>query len=681
MTGRAATTRLNVVAALCVLPLVAVVLRVAWLQGVKGDELRARADSQHEFRVRIPPHRGAVTDRNGEPLAYTMTNYSIVADPSQVTDPARTARTLASALDTSPARIERLLRSKRREVYLERKVTPMLDRRVDIESLPGISERIELKRVYPQGEFAAHVVGFVDAAGEGMAGIEAEYDGALRGQPGWATELRDGRGNSYQALGRRHKPAVPGHDVVLTIDSALQDVAASELRRQVEKLHAKGGVFVAVDPATGEILAMVSWPSFNPERVRNANRRTLRNRVITDPYEPGSTYKLVAASTALTDHLLEPGTPIDCEEGRYNFGGYVITDHHPYGIETFLHAFAVSSNIAFAKIGKLCGTRLYDMARALGFGATSGVSLPGESAGVLRSPEHWSKRSAATQAIGYEVMVTPMQLVMAYAAVANDGVLMRPQLVKAITDGNGRVVYQGRPEAVRRVLEPATARTLRRFMREVMIDGTGSGVDLDWVQVGGKTGTSEKLVDGHYTPSKHYASFVGMAPIDDPKIVCLVMIDEPRGSTFGASAAAPVFREVLDASGRLPGALLAPDYATVRVAPETSTRNFLLPDSLEAGRHDPDPPVTPSPDSGTPDVRGLSLRRALLVLRAYGMDAKVTGSGRVQKQSPPPGSALYGRVDLYCGESGTGGMVTAPDQAVNLKEDSDRRNRGPSGLR
>jgi len=681
MTGRAAATRLNIVAALCVLPLLAVLLRVAWLQGVKGDDLRARADSQHEFRVRIPPHRGAITDRNGEPLAYTMTNYSIVADPTQVTDPARTARTLAPALNTSPARIERLLRSKRREVYLERKVTPMLDRRVDIGSLPGISERIELKRVYPQGEFAAHVVGFVDAAGEGMAGIEAEVDGALRGQPGWATELRDGRGNSYQALGRRHKPAVPGHDVALTIDSALQDVAASELRRQVEKLDAKGGVFVAVDPATGEILAMASWPSFDPERVRGADRDALRNRVITDPYEPGSTFKLVAASTALTDHLLEPGTPIDCEEGRYNFGGYVITDHHPYGIETFLQAFAVSSNIAFAKIGNLCGTRLYDMERAFGFGAPTGISLPGEASGVLRSPDRWSKRSAATQAIGYEVMVTPLQLAMAYAAVANDGVLMRPQLIKAITDENGQVVYRDRPEAVRKVVDPATARTMRKFMREVMIDGTGSDVNLDWVQVGGKTGTSEKLVNGHYTPTKHYASFVGMAPIADPRIVCLVMIDEPRGSTFGASAAAPVFRDVLDASGRLPGALLAPDYATVRVAPETTPRNFLLPDSLEAYGRDPEPLLASSPEGGIPNVRGLSLRRALLVLQAYGVDARVTGSGKVQRQEPAAGSDPGGTVDLFCGESGTGVVVDAPDQAVNLREDSDRRNRGPAGLR
>ncbi len=681
MIRRASTTRINLVAALGILPLVVVLFRVGWLQGVRGADLRARADSQHEFRVRIPPHRGAINDRNGDPLAYTMTNYSIVADPSRVTDPAKTARTLASALKTSPARIEKLLRTKRREVYLERRVTPMLDRKVDIESLPGISERIELKRVYPQGEFTAHVVGFVDAEGEGMAGIEAEYDGALRGQPGWATELRDGRGNSYQALGRRHKPARPGHDVALTIDSALQDVAASELRRQVEKLDAKGGVFVAVDPKTGEILAMVSWPSYDPEQVRRADRNNLRNRVIVDPYEPGSTFKVVAACTALKDHLLEPGTPIDCEEGRYNFGGYVITDHHPYGIETFRHAFAVSSNIAFAKVGNLCGSRLYDMARAFGFGSATGISLPGESSGILHDPSRWSKRSAATQAIGYEVMVTPLQLVMAYAAVANDGVLMRPQMIKAITDGDGRVVYHSRPEPVRRILDPADARTMRGFMREVMVDGTGSGVDLDWIKVGGKTGTSEKLVDGRYTGSKHYASFVGMAPIDDPRIVCLVMIDEPRGSTFGASAAAPVFREVLDASGRLPGALLAPDYATVRVGREAGRRNLLLPDTLEAWDDGLQVALTPSPDEGTPDVRGLSLRRALLLLRAYGVDAKVSGSGRVQRQVPPPGSSLDGVVELSCGESGAGVTVAAPDQAVNLSERADRRSRSRTGLR
>ncbi len=609
-----------------------------------------------------------------------MYNYSIVADPTLVQDPARTARTLGPALDVPPARIEKLLRLKRREVYLEKKITPLLDRRVDISSLPGIMERLELKRVYPQGELAAPVVGFIDDAGVGKAGIESEFESILRGTPGWATELRDGRGRSYQALGRRTKPAVSGHDVVLTLDATLQDVAASELRRQVEELDARAGVFVAVDPRTGEILAMVSYPFYDPQRVKGASENALRNRAVMSPYEPGSTFKLVAAATALSDHLLEAGTPVNCENGSYNFGRFRITDHHPYGIEPFRRCFAVSSNIAFAKVGELCDKRLYDFARAFGFGAPTGVGLPGEDAGVLHRPEDWSGRSAATVAIGYEVMVTPLQLAMAYAAVANDGVLMRPLLVRAISDPEGKVVYQGRPEEVRRVVTPEVARTLRGFMREVMTDGTGKDIDIPWVEVGGKTGTSEKLVDGRYTSGKHYASFVGMAPIDDPKIVCLVMIDEPHRSTFGSSAAAPVFREVLEAWGRLPGAVLSPDYARVEVSDRGGeSLADLAATPVIAGGHDR-APLPPSPEQGMPELGKMSLRQALLVLRAYGVDAEVSGSGVVTAQYPPAGAPLPEKARITCGRAGTGTLVAAPDRPAVLQPAASHGGRKPAEL-
>jgi cell division protein FtsI (penicillin-binding protein 3) len=681
MIRRSAFPRLNLVILASSVPLLLVWGRVAWLQIVDGSEMNRRAESQHVRRVWQPPVRGTVSDRNGEPLAYTMNNYSLVAEPGKVKNPRQTATTLAKALHTSPRRLERLLRSKRQQVFLERRVTPMLERRVDISSLPGIAERLELKRVYPLGESAAHVVGYLDHSAQGSGGIESELDELLRGVPGWATELRDAKGNTYLALGKRSKPARRGHDVALTLDAKLQDVAASELRKAAEQLDARGGALVAVDPSTGEVLALVSWPAFDPERIGETSLDALRNRAVVDPYEPGSTFKLVAATCALQEGLLAPATPIHCEEGRYDFGGYVITDHHPHGTLTFKDAFAKSSNIAFGKVGVRCGESLYRVARAFGFGSPTGINLAGESGGVLHAPRDWSKRSAATLAIGYEVMATPIQLAMAYAAVANEGVRMRPKLIRSVTDADGKVVYRCRPEPMGRVMKPELARTLLSFMRGVMVSGTGMEANLDWITVGGKTGTSEKFTAGSgYSNSRHYASFVGIAPLDDPKVVCLVVLDEPKVMTYGGSAAAPVFSNLLDAFGRLPGAWLSPDYAQVQVedVKEPASKPLVPPALADSGERTPG---TLSPPRGLPDVRGESMRQALQVFRAYGVTTEVHGTGVVERQSPPPGSPATGSAHLF-GSRGSGRtVVMASSGNAFRKEGGSTRNAGSPGSR
>ncbi len=648
MAGRAAEARLRLVAVVCVIPFVLVLARVVWLTVVRGEDLRRRADTQHQQRAYQQAQRGGIRDRDGNDLAVTVYNQSVVADPTMVKDPKVTARVLAAALDLPVAQVEQKLRLRRREVYIHRKFTPSLERSLDLSSLPGIFERLELKRVYPCGQYAAHVVGFVDHEGIGQAGVEKEYESLLRGRPGWITQLRDGNGDVIQVLGKHHKPSRPGCDVTLTIDSALQDVGASELEKQARALNAKGGVFIAVDPRTGEVLAMASWPTFDPERMKVEDKVALRNRAVTDPYEPGSTFKLVTAVTALREKLVEPGTPIFCEMGRCSMDGAVFTDHHPYGTLTFQDCFAHSSNIAFAKVGKRCGEALYGTARDFGLGVPTGIGLPGESSGILHPPRRWSGRTAPTMAIGYEVMVTPLQLAMAYAAVANDGVLMRPQLVKSITDTDGRVVFQSRPEPVRRVMEPSVARTIRQFMRRVMTDGTGKSADLEWVEAGGKTGTAEKLVGGQYSGNKHYASFVGIAPYDAPEIVCMILIDEPQGSTFGGSAAAPVFKEVLESVGRLRDARLSPDYKTMLVAAPPLDPIGLGPGDVEADEARPELPQMLSPDGGVPELRGQPLRQALWTLQIHGMQATVSGTGVVVGQDPLPGTDSTLTVALEC---------------------------------
>jgi len=649
MIGQGTRSRLWIVAAFCVLPLLSVLGRVGWLTLVQGSDMARRAESQQVRRVWLQPERGRILDRTGEPIAYTMYNQSVLAVPAQVVNPAKTAATLASALGLPRRAVETKLRSSsKRQVYIDNRVTPMLDRKFALTSMPGISQTLELKRVYPLADAAAHVIGFIDHEEDGQAGIENELDDVLRGEPGWATELRDGFGNSYLALGRRMKSAKAGNDVMLTIDATLQDVAASELKAAAESLEAKSAALVAVDPKTGDVLAMVSWPTFDPSRVRDADRMALRNRVVTDPYEPGSTFKLVCATTALSEGIMRPNTMIHCENGRFNFGGFTVTDHHPHGLITFKDCFAVSSNIAFAKVGRMCGSRLYTTARGYGFGSPTGIGLAGETSGLLKAPSQWSGRTSATMAYGYEVMVTPLQMAMAYAAVANGGILMRPQLVRRVTTPEGKVVFESRPQPVRRALDAGTAATLRSFMHEVMVSGTGKGANVDWMDIGGKTGTTEKLKDGAYSSAAHYASFVGIAPLEDPKLVCFILLDEPKGATFGGSAAAPVFKRVLESFGRLPDSWLRPKYerllvedthpAPPRAAVWRGTREANAAPARLAG-------LEPQGD-GLPDLRGMPLRGALQVLSPYGLQVEVHGSGVVKEQEPAPGSAIEGPIVL-----------------------------------
>jgi len=590
MIGRPAQRRLKLAAGLCLLPFALVIPRLVWLQLLNGAGFERIAERQNMMRVWYPPHRGDIVDRNGIRLAFTVT-------------------------DTTG-------------------------------SSGGLGADHGVSRVYPYGTATAQVVGYLNRAGVGAAGIERTLEDELRGHPGWATKLRDGEGHTYLFSDRPGRPVTSGYTVQLTVDANLQDVAMTRLEDMAREMGARAASVVGLDPATGEVLVMCAWPTFDPDHAAGAPLDHVLNRAVTHPYEPGSTFKIVPALTALANHLVTPTTLIDCEGGRYQMGRRTIVDDHHMEILPFHSCFAQSSNIAFAKVGDMCGTRLYDTARALGLGSATGIRLPGESNGRVPNPENWSGYTAGSLGFGYEVLVTPLQMAVAYASVGNGGVRMRPYILRSISDADGRMVYENRPQAVARVADPGLCRLLKSFMREVVEDGTGKKADLSWVEVGGKTGTSKKLVDGTYASRQYYASFVGMAPLENPRIVLMVVVDDPKTSIYGGSAAAPIFREILDAYRRMPGAKLTPDYATVRAEDEPGAGNGgwwsveqasadVVRDRAEA-------------EGGVPDFLGLSLREAWRLCRETGIPAKVEGSGVVVKQSPPPGSQDKGDVTLIC---------------------------------
>ena len=654
-------TVLCVLGAACFFLLVA---RLVMLQVVKHEYYSAVADKQHLDRIELEARRGAIMDRNGEALAGSITAQSVYAVLGEVKDQEKAAARVSAVIGVRKDSILKPMVGRAGFVWLERDIRALLPLSDDRLGVPGVYIAAEQSRSYPLKESASHVVGIADCDGRGLEGIEKEFDTVLRGEPGWATIVLDAKGERYLLMDGYKKPPRDGATVTLSIDARLQGIAASRLRKAVEKLGAKGGSVVIVEPRTGEILALVNEPSFRPPCEGGKDPAT-RNAAITDMFEPGSTFKVVAAAAALDQGLMNPETNIFAENGKYAVAGQVIHDHEPYGLLTFTGALVHSSNIAMAKVALQVGKdALYRYAKDFGFGCETGVPLPGEAAGVIRHPSNrlWSARSTATIAFGQEVSVTALQLAMSYAAVANSGVLLRPILVLSVKDCDGNVLHRAQAVPVRRVITQNTARTLTGILAKVVSEGTGKEAALSWATVAGKTGTAEKYDPQRraYSTQNYVASFVGFLPAEDPRVVCLVVIDEPKGSIYGGSVAAPLFKEIMEAAAQSYGFPVRPDFpkvaswaaetegpvqAQVAVAHSPSIGEVALEKTTTAGtisdhRGDSGHDVVPGQ---MPAVVGLSLRDALKALSSAGIDVsavEILGQGVVVSQAPQPGTAV-----------------------------------------
>ncbi len=606
-------SRVLVAAAGLLLGLLALWLRAAWLQLACHGEYEARAERIQEQRVLLKPVRGDLLDRFGRPLARDLVTASISAAPGEMKAPRAAARELALLLGRDPRPLERAFERRPRFLWVARQVPPALGQRVQALGRVGVYVANETRREYPLGPAAAEILGRTDLDNSGVEGLELEFDQALRGHPGWTTRFRDGRGGSH-ALPRGLKRA-PGNgsDVVLTLDADLQSILEAHLARAVDTLRATRGFALFLDPRTGEVLAAVNVPHLPPGRARNWT--------FTDMYEPGSTYKLVVAGAALEEGLARPDEVFEASaNGVCQVApGAVFHDVHKDERFTFRDAVRWSSNIVMGKLGIRVGPeRLYRYSTALGFGSLTGIDYPGESAGHLRSPAHWSARSCPTIAIGHEISVTPLQLALAYSAVANGGVLMQPMVVREIRDSRGGS-RRFEPRASRRVFGAGTTRLLSEMLTAVVDSGTARAARIAGLKVAGKTGTAQKYDAGlgRYVNGLYLSSFVGFVPADDPCLVGVVVIDEPRGKHYyGGDVAAPVFREVLADLRRLPRGPLDPGISRIALRPPA-----------------PAPVVVP-------DLRLLPPRAAERSLNGIGLRAQLQGDGaRVLAQSPAAGEA------------------------------------------
>mgnify|MGYP001557999692 CR=1 FL=1 len=622
--------------------LLALIGRLAYLQVVKHEELSRLALRQRSKTITLRPKRGPILDRHGEALAVSSHAESLFALPGRLAEPEALARRLAPLLSEPPEEILKRLRADRSFVWLKRKLPPFLAQAVRGLGEPGLGFVQESLRLYPNRELAAHVLGFEGLDGRGLEGIERAWDSHLAGEPGLALVVRDALGREVTGAPALLKPSTPGRGVTLTLDTTIQYLAEKEVETAWRRTRSKSAMAIVLDPRTGELLALAVRPTFNPNNFAMATANEWRNRALTDPFEPGSTFKAILAAAALEERVARPTDRFYGEEGAVTVGSTVIHDWKRYGWLTFSEVLQNSSNVGAVKVGLALGReRYYRYITGFGFGSLTGVGLPGESRGQVRAPERWSGLSLATLSIGQEVSVTALQMVAAFGAVANGGRLMQPQIVRAVLDARGREVRGFEPRAVRQVISPETARTLTQILTRVVTDGTGRNAAVPGYEVAGKTGTAQKVDQAtkRYSRAPGVLSFAGFAPADDPRVAMLVLLDEPKNEQWGSEAAAPIFaalgREVLRYLNVPPRD--TPPVQIVRglepgmVVPVSS--------GLAAGGRRPALDQD-APGPLMPDVVGKSLRGALASLEALEVHVEVVGRGVVVAQRPAAGEAL-----------------------------------------
>lgn len=537
-------------AVLCVLFLLGflvIVLRLFDLHILQAEIMAEKARRQHHTTVKLDSTRGAILDRQGRALALNLDVPSVYASPSSVKDPSFVAQRLSKVLDMSRPKLEQRLRGKREFVWVKRKIDAEYATQLEALSLPGINMVNEKRRFYPKGTLLAHVLGFAGIDSQGLEGLEHGYDQYLQGQTRKILLYRDALGRVIFPDNQEEPESLFGHTIHLTIDEGIQYMAEHALESAVERTQARGGTIIVMDPRTGGILAWTLRPTFDPNHVKKLSPERWRNRALTDPYEPGSTMKMILAAAALEEGQVQPDSLIYAGDGEMPLSGTVIHDHEKAGWLTFREVLQQSSNVAAVKIAiELGEDRMYRYLREFGFGEKTGIDLPGESIGLLSKRQKWGSRTLSSVAMGQEIGVTPLQMVTAASAIANEGILMKPFIVERVRAERGDTVWQREPEIRRRPIRYQTAKTLTDLLENVVVNGTGKNAAIPGYRVAGKTGTAQKFDSslGTYSPTKFVGSFVGYAPADDPRFVMLVIIDEPQGPAWGSVVAAPVFREV-----------------------------------------------------------------------------------------------------------------------------------------
>jgi cell division protein FtsI (penicillin-binding protein 3) len=649
---------------------VVIIGRLFFVQVIEGARYRDLAKKQYESKVPLRAERGRLTDRNGRDMATMMKMTSFAADPTVLEQPELVAQLLA-ATGSEPASVylNKIRSAKGRFVWLARGINTVLFPVLDTIKIRGLIRVKEPKRLFTHGPLAAQVIGTTDVDNNGLTGIELQYNEVLKGKSGFVVMQRDGMGRLRPGINPEREAALDGKSLQLTIDLEMQRVVEQELARGVYENGAISGTVIAIEPSTGDILAIASYPSFHPNRLDQATDDAIRIRSITDQYEPGSTMKAITAAALIEEGKISRLDPVDGGMGEIQMpGGAVIKDDHPVGQTNFQGALEQSSNVVFATLSRRLDDRVfYKYVRDFGFGIPTGIDLPGEVRGRLKRPNEFDVSTKSYMAFGYEVSATALQVLCAYAAIANNGVLMQPRIIQAVMQDKSNEMINIPPQKVRQVIRESTAEQLKEMLVGVVENGTATQAAIPGVRIAGKTGTAQQLTNGEYDRKNYTASFVGYYPADKPRVAMIVMLDRPTASIYGGQTAAPIFRRIVQktmtmlkldvatqeriAATNVSDSVVVPDIRGLSYSTADSVlhRLGLRLDSAGAGplvlRQTPTQGVRLERGSAVraefqqlantstlPSVVGFSLRKAITVLHAAGYEVRVRGSGKVVQQ-------------------------------------------------
>ncbi|MBT5470676.1 MAG: penicillin-binding protein 2 [Nitrospina sp.] len=548
-------TRLIFVSSLLFLFAITLIVRLADLQIVQHEALLAKSEKQ-PYRGTLETHlgRGTIFDRNGNELATNLEVESVFVVPQEVRDRKFTSKVLASTLNKNYDRVYKEVSSDKKFVWIKRKVSADEAMHLKKSALSGVKFRSEQKRFYPKRELAANVIGFVGTDDLGLAGIEHTYQEKLKGIVYSQPIEQDGKGRNIRILGNLSRTTLGNYDLMLTLDEVIQFTTEYHLKKQVDKYKADSGMAVVMDPNSGEIYAMANVPQFNPNNFNGFTAEARKNNTVVSSYEPGSIFKPIVAAAALDKGIAQPQEKFFCENGSFKIGGKNIGEAsgHQFGSLTMQEIIAKSSNIGAIKIAQKLGKdSFYEYIQKFGFGKKSKVRLPGISPGLLGKKQDWTEFSLASISFGHEIAVTPLQMVVALSAIANGGTLMEPHITKALMR-DGKIVEEIKPKKIRRVISEKTSRQMMEILKYVVKNGTGGKAAVEGFDVAGKTGTAQKYIveTGSYSKTEFISSFIGYAPADAPRLVILVMMDNPKGLHWGGVVAAPVFSEIAKKSLR-----------------------------------------------------------------------------------------------------------------------------------
>jgi len=619
---------------------VLIVGRMFQLQVLKKEQLYKLAARQQSSQIPLVPKRGTIYDRNENELAVSVEVDSVYAESKKVVEVEKTVQKLSVIFPNDQKELREKLKSRKSFEWIERKISPQEAEAVQALHLSGIHFLRENKRFYPNSNLAAHIIGFVGLDSKGLEGIELQHDVLLNGKQNVLITERDAMGRGIMTSGGPFEKEEHYRNIILTIDKQIQHVVEAELSHAVQKWGANGGMAIVMDPKTGKILALTSYPFFNPNQFIQYRPRSWRNRTISDVFEPGSMFKAFLAAAVLEEKIVQPTDSFYCENGFYTVYDRTIRDTSKHGWLTFHQVIKMSSNIGAAKAAEKIGKeRFYRYLCDFGFGEKTRVGLPGEAKGIVQHSRYWPPITLNTIAYGQGIAVTGIQMATALSAIANGGVLMRPQVVERITNERGEVIQSFQPEAVRRVISGETSKKVIGLLKAATEKGgTGEQAVPQGYEVAGKTGTAQKAdsILGGYSEDKFTSGFMGFAPADEPKIVVLVVIDEPRGSTYGGIVAAPVFRaiveKVLPYLNILPkGTMIVKDESESPAKREVA-RTLPVIEEIKVGKG--------AERVVMPDLAGLSMRSALSRIEGRGLIIRVSGNGRLVEQVPRAGVVI-----------------------------------------